>query len=71
MSTKVKASTMIKFGYCMLAFNMIGALVAWLFHDENGRVPMAMIGACIWIVMILIWYKVDEHGKKEDQDINQ
>jgi hypothetical protein len=54
---RVKADTMIKFGYVMLAFNMFIAGVFWLF-DDRPHVAMFMGGSMLWIVMILVWYKV-------------
>mgnify|MGYP001198441359 CR=1 FL=1 len=64
----VKAAPMIKFGYVMLALNMIGAAYCWLSKDEDmhDRTLLFMMGSCLWIVMILIWYKVK--GDQDEQD---
>lgn len=64
----MKASSMIKFGYIMLAANMFLAGLFWFLHGEDWRwqVRLFMIGSMIWIVGILIWYKVAE-GEKEHE----
>lgn len=63
MKHKIKASSMIKFGYIMLALNMTGAGIFWLL-DDHGRVVMFMAGSMLWIVGLLIWYKALEHEDK-------
>lgn len=57
---------MIKVGYVMLAINMIIAGAFWLDHGEDWQwhTRLFMIGAMLWIIGILIWYKVPE--QKED-----
>jgi len=51
---------MIKFGYVMLAVNLLLALVAWLMGGEDARehTLMFLAGAALWIVGLLVWYKV-------------
>ncbi len=61
-----KASSMITFGYIMMFANMLGAGIFWLLHDR-GRVAMFMAGSMLWIIMILIWYKVKERDDNEHQ----
>ena len=63
MKHKIKASSMIKFGYIMLALNMTGAGIFWLL-DDRGRVAMFMAGSMLWIVGLLVWYKALEHEDK-------
>ncbi len=63
MKKKIKTSSMIKFGYVMLALNMGGAGIFWLLHD-HARVVMFMAGSMLWIVGLLIWYKALEHEDK-------
>lgn len=55
-----KASSMIKFGYIMLAANMTLAGVSWFLKGEDWQwhTRLFMIGAMLWIIMILVWYKV-------------
>ena len=51
---------MIKFGYVMLAVNLLLALVAWFMggEDAHDHTLMFMCGAALWIVGLLVWYKV-------------
>lgn len=67
---RIKATSMIKFGYCMLALNMGGAGFCWLSKDEDthDRVLLFMLGSCLWIIMLLIWYKV---AGQQDEDQHQ
>jgi hypothetical protein len=67
---RVKATSMIKFGYCMLALNMGSAGLCFLSKDEemHDRTLLFMLGSCVWIVMLLVWYKV---AAQQAQDENQ
>jgi hypothetical protein len=67
---RVKATSMIKFGYCMLAVNMGSAALCWFSKDEDmhDRTLMFMLGSCLWIAMLLIWYKV---ARQQDEDQHQ
>ncbi len=65
MKRRIKTSSMIKFGYVMLALNMTGAGISWLLHD-HARVVMFMAGSMLWIIGLLIWYKISE-GEQEDK----
>jgi len=59
----IKAAPVIKFGYVMLAINMALSSYFWLFgHDEDDRFHTALFmgGSMLWIIMILVWYKVQE-----------
>lgn len=71
-----QASSMIKFGYVMLALNLLLAVGAYFMNKsvagnpayDNIALPtpaMFLGGGCIWIVGILIWYKAqkDEEGQ--------
>lgn len=51
---------MIKFGYVMLAANMLLAGFFWINHGEDWQwhTRLFMIGSMLWIVGILVWYKV-------------
>lgn len=53
---KVKATSMIKFGYVMLFINMALAGFFWLTGDRP-HTAMFMGGAMVWIIGILIWYR--------------
>jgi len=58
----MKASAMIKAGYVMLAVNLFLAGLFWFLHGEDWRwhVRLFMAGGMLWILGILIWYKVRE-----------
>lgn len=57
---------MIRFGYVMLAVNMILAGAFWIGHGEDWlwHTRLFMAGAMLWIVGILVWYKVAESEGK-------
>lgn len=59
----MKATPVIKAGYVMMALNMFIAGYFWLFskdEDAHTHVAMFMGGAMLWIIVILVWYKVKE-----------
>lgn len=58
---KVKASSMVTFGYIMLAINMLLAGIFYLVHDRE-RTAMFMGGSIIWIIGTLIWIRNVERG---------
>lgn len=64
MKRRIKTSSMIKFGYIMLALNMTGAGIFWLLHD-HARVVMFMAGSMLWIIGLLIWYKIAEQEHED------
>jgi hypothetical protein len=43
---------------------MTGAGIFWLLHD-HARVVMFMAGAMLWIVGLLIWYKIAEQEQED------
>lgn len=60
---------MIKFGYTMMAAHMALAGAFWLFplgdpEDRRFHVSLFMAGAMLWIVGILVWYKVAEQEEQ-------
>lgn len=59
---------MIKFGYTMLAINMLLAGASWIHHGEDWlwHTRLFMAGSMLWILMILVWYKVLE-GEERDK----
>ncbi len=59
-----KASSMIKFGYVMLAINLLSAGIFYQLGDK-GHAVMFLSGCCIWIFGILTWYRV---AKQEGED---
>jgi hypothetical protein len=61
MNRRIKATSMVKFGYIMLALNMVCAGGAYYFGDR-GRTTMFMLGSCLWIIMILIWGRNVQQG---------
>jgi hypothetical protein len=58
---KVKATSMIKFGYVMLFINMALAGIFWATGDRP-HTAMFMGGSIVWIIGILIWYRNVESG---------
>jgi hypothetical protein len=59
----MKATPVIKAGYVMMALNLLIAGYFWLFSKEDDarvHVVMFMAGAMLWILVILVWYKVKE-----------
>lgn len=55
---------MIKFGYIMLAAYMIIAIFFWVTKDLD-HAAMFMGGGMVWIIGILVWYKV---AAQEEED---
>ena len=70
----MKSSSMIKFGYVMLSFYMLVALGfciaehtttnVELKEDHHVHAAMFMGGSALWVVMLLVWYKVA--GQEEE-----
>lgn len=64
---KIKAEPVIKAAYILMTLNMMLAAYFWLFsHDEDGHFHTALFmgGAMLWILVILVWYKVQETEEK-------
>jgi hypothetical protein len=57
---KMKRKTMMGFGAIMFVFNLLGAGYFYWLHDR-GRVLMFLCGSVLWVVMMLIWNKVDDN----------
>ncbi len=60
----MRAAAMIKFGYIMLAAYMIIAIFFWVTKDLD-HAAMFMGGGMVWIIGILVWYKV---AAQEEED---
>lgn len=52
----------------MMILNMIVAGAFWIDHGEDWRwhTRLFMVGAMLWIIVILVWYKVPNRN----EDIN-
>jgi hypothetical protein len=53
---RIKAASMVKFGYVMLGINMALAGFFWLTGDRP-HTAMFMGGSIIWIIGCLIWIR--------------
>ena len=63
----IKAAPVIRMGYIMMFLNMIVAMYFWLHgNDEDDRFHTALFmgGAMLWILVILVWYKVQGTEEK-------
>lgn len=58
---QVKASSMVTFGYIMLAINMALALFFWITGDRP-HTAMFMGGSIVWIIGTLIWIRNANQG---------
>lgn len=77
MSKKSRAVGMIKFGYVMLAVYMTIAFVFWVLEhtsnnlevreDHHVHALMFMIGSSLWVIMLLVWYKVLGQAHEEEK----
>lgn len=70
-----KTSSMIKFGYAMLVMNLLLAVGAYFLSHAHENDPayadialpspaMFLGGCCLWIIMILVWYKAESDEKQ-------
>lgn len=59
----MRASAMIKTGYVMLAAYMVIAGIFWVTQDLE-HAAMFMAGGMLWVIGILVWYKVAEQDEK-------
>ena len=55
---------MIKAGYVMLAFYLVIAFVFWLM-DDRIHTLMFMGGSALWVIGLLVWYKIAEQEQEE------
>ena len=59
----IKAAPVIKAGYVLMVMNIILAIYFRLHgNDEDDRFHAALFmgGAILWVLVILVWYKVQE-----------
>ena len=55
---------MIKSGYVMLTFYLVIAFVFWLM-DDRIHTLMFMGGGALWVIGLLVWYKIAEQEQEE------
>lgn len=55
---------MIKAGYVMLAFYLVIAFVFWV-CDDHIHMLMFLGGGALWIIGLLVWYKIAEQEQEE------
>ncbi len=61
---RTRTSAMIKTGYVMLAFYLAIAFVFWI-ADDRIHTLMFMGGSALWVIGLLVWYKIAEQEQEE------
>jgi Na+-transporting NADH:ubiquinone oxidoreductase subunit NqrD len=59
-----RTAAMIKAGYVMLAVYLTIAFVFWLQEDREHTL-MFMGGSALWVIGLLVWYKIAEQEQEE------
>ena len=59
-----RTAAMIKAGYVMLAFYLAIAFVFWLV-DDRIHTLMFMGGSALWVIGLLVWYKIAEQEQED------